>query len=190
MDNNKRKHIIETAMKLFNENGFHATPTSKIAKKSKVSVGTLFNYFPTKEDLIEAIYIEIKLHSKDEFLDHLEESLTEYDMMQSMWRSIILWGIEYPEEFKYLGLFTHSPFQKLHTHEKLMENYTKLREALLHKISPSPVCAKYPEFSIIYMSNSFTAATEFILKNNIEDLDDFINSSFDLFWNGFSKTSK
>jgi hypothetical protein len=49
MDTIKRKHIIVTAMELFNEYGFHATPTSRIAKKAKVSVGTLFNYFETKE---------------------------------------------------------------------------------------------------------------------------------------------
>jgi hypothetical protein len=134
--------------------------------------------------------MEIKLHSKDSFLDHIEDSLTEYDMMQSMWRSVILWGIENPEEFKFLGLFVHSPFQKIHKHEKVMENFQKLREALLHKLAPSPVCALYPEFSAIYMSNAFTAATEFILSYEIENLDDFINSSFDLFWNGFSTNKK
>ena len=68
MCNEKRKQILYSAMKQFNETGFHSTPTSKIAKAAKVSVGTLFNYFSSKEKLIEEIYIHIKLHPKMKLL--------------------------------------------------------------------------------------------------------------------------
>ena len=49
---NKDQLIIATALKLFVENGFHGTATSKIAQESGVANGTLFNYFATKEILI------------------------------------------------------------------------------------------------------------------------------------------
>jgi len=188
MDLSKKNHILETAMKLFNENGFHNTPTSKIAKAAGVSVGTLFNYFPTKEDLILEIYTVIKTHSRGAFIEHLlKEELPVYDLMKDMWHTIVIWGLENPEEFHYLNLFTHSPFKKMFQNEKLMEEFAKLRELLLKGISPSPACRMYPEFSMIYMSNAFTATTEFLLHNDVDDKDHFVDSAFDLFWRGFSQ---
>lgn len=186
MDEKKRKHIIDTAMKLFNETGFHNTPTSKIAKKAKVSVGTLFNYFPTKEDLIEAIYVDIKVHSRYAFLDHLEDNLTEHNLLRSMWLSIILWGVEFPEEFHFLGLYMHSPYKNLHKNEKLLEEFVKLRETLINTINPTPICKQYPEFAVVYLNNAIRATTIFLLENEVDDMNHFILAAFDLFWKGFS----
>jgi AcrR family transcriptional regulator len=46
-----RQLIAETAHRLFAERGFEAIPVSEIAREAEVSEATLFNYFPTKEDL-------------------------------------------------------------------------------------------------------------------------------------------
>ena len=124
MDENKRKNILFTAMKLFNEKGFHGTPTSLIAKRAKVSVGTLFNYYQTKEELIHAIYLEIKVHSKYTFLTLIEEKSSLHDRLKSMWNAVIKWGISNPEEFEYTELFMHSPFRKsLNDKISLRENF-------------------------------------------------------------------
>lgn len=186
MDIIKRKHILFTAMKLFNENGFHATPTSIIAKKAKVSVGTLFNYFPTKEALIHAIYDNIKLHSKSTFLELIHECATNHDNLKTMWGAVIRWGIVNPEEFEYLELFMHSPFKNSYVSERVMSTFTKFRESILKSISPSTVCIDYPEYSMIYIDNALHAATRFILDHKVSDVDNFIDSSFELLWMGFS----
>jgi AcrR family transcriptional regulator len=46
-----RQHIAETARRLFFERGFDAVTVAEVAREADVSVGTVFNYFPTKEDL-------------------------------------------------------------------------------------------------------------------------------------------
>jgi AcrR family transcriptional regulator len=46
-----RQAIADTAMRLFLERGFDAVSVSEIAKAVDVSDKTVFNYFPTKEDL-------------------------------------------------------------------------------------------------------------------------------------------
>ena len=186
MDMNKRKHILDTAMVMFNEHGFHNTPTSKIAKKSRVSVGTLFNYFPSKEDLIHGIYEDIKLHSKQTFLELIKEWNTNHDNLKSMWSAVIGWGVQNPQEFEYLELFMHSTFKNTHMDDQAMGYYTKFRESILKSISPNTICIKYPEFSMIYIDNALHAATRFILDNNVQDVETFIFSSFELLWKGFS----
>src|SRR4051794_17730185 len=47
-----RQLIAETARRLFTERGFEAVPVAEIARAADVSEKTVFNYFPTKEDLV------------------------------------------------------------------------------------------------------------------------------------------
>ena len=47
-----RQRITETAIALFAERGFERVPVADIAAAADVSTATVFNYFPTKEDLI------------------------------------------------------------------------------------------------------------------------------------------
>jgi AcrR family transcriptional regulator len=47
-----RQLIAETARRMFVERGFDAVPVSAVARAAEVSEATVFNYFPTKEDLV------------------------------------------------------------------------------------------------------------------------------------------
>jgi AcrR family transcriptional regulator len=44
----KRNTLIKATIELVNNNGFHATPMSKIAKKANVSPATIYLYFENK----------------------------------------------------------------------------------------------------------------------------------------------
>src|SRR4051794_7965477 len=47
-----RQAIAGAAFELFAERGFDAVPVAEVARRADVSEATVFNYFPTKEDLI------------------------------------------------------------------------------------------------------------------------------------------
>ena len=47
-----RRHIAETARRLFSERGFDHVTIAEVAEAADVAVQTVFNYFPTKEDLV------------------------------------------------------------------------------------------------------------------------------------------
>jgi AcrR family transcriptional regulator len=49
-----RQLIAETARRLFTERGFDAVTVAEVARTADVSEWTVFNYFPTKEDLFYA----------------------------------------------------------------------------------------------------------------------------------------
>jgi AcrR family transcriptional regulator len=47
-----RELLQETARKLFTERGFEQVSVAEVAQAAEVSEATVFNYFPTKEDLV------------------------------------------------------------------------------------------------------------------------------------------
>jgi len=54
----KRKQIMEAALDLFANVGYHPTSISEIAKRAGISKGLMYNYFDSKVDLLLSIVIE------------------------------------------------------------------------------------------------------------------------------------
>lgn len=55
MREEKRNLIMDTALELFSQKGYHTTTISQIAKHAGISKGLMYNYFKSKEDLLTAI---------------------------------------------------------------------------------------------------------------------------------------
>lgn len=51
----KKQEIIDRALARFQEGGFHATGVDAVMADTGISKRTLYKYFPSKEDLIEAV---------------------------------------------------------------------------------------------------------------------------------------
>ncbi|MPM59539.1 hypothetical protein SDC9_106383 [bioreactor metagenome] len=64
-----RNKIIEEALREFNEKGYEGTSIRNIAKKSNTSVGNLYKYFKSKEELHENIVGSIY----DRFVDYIKQ---------------------------------------------------------------------------------------------------------------------
>jgi AcrR family transcriptional regulator len=62
-----RQEIIEAAMSLFAERGYHATTIADIAEAAEVAPRTFFSYFPSKEAVV--------FHNVDRDMDSLAEVL-------------------------------------------------------------------------------------------------------------------
>lgn len=60
----RRSEMIKGAVQLFKQKGFHRTTTREIAKASGFSIGTLYEYIRTKEDVLylvcDSIYDQVK----------------------------------------------------------------------------------------------------------------------------------
>ena len=54
----KRSRIMDVALELFANEGYHNTSISKIAQKAGISKGLMYNYFDSKEDLVRAVLEE------------------------------------------------------------------------------------------------------------------------------------
>lgn len=51
----KKQLIMDASLELFAENGFHATSISQIATKAQISKGLTYNYFESKDSILNEI---------------------------------------------------------------------------------------------------------------------------------------
>jgi len=80
----ERKSVIEDAAReLLIKRGFHATSMRDIAKRAKVSLGNVYNYFETKEAIFESIILRYQIIIDEKIkniLDEIDEPLDPTDM--------------------------------------------------------------------------------------------------------------
>lgn len=103
-----RDSILKAAVSLFREKGFEDTTVQEITKEAKVAKGTFFNYFPTKESIMQAL-AEDRLHQIDDYMltyglhrlnflsklrVHISFFLGEYHLNPTLTRQIWLHVIE------------------------------------------------------------------------------------------------
>ena len=60
----RRRQIADAAVQLFIDSGFHKTTTRQIARTAGISIGSLYEYFASKEDILymvcESIHAEVE----------------------------------------------------------------------------------------------------------------------------------
>lgn len=106
----KRTKILKTALSLFVTNGFESTATACISAKAKVATGTLFHHFKSKDDLINALYYEIKASMKDR-LDIDSINFTDWKKgFYEMWKVFMQWTLDNPKEVEFLLMYEESPY--------------------------------------------------------------------------------
>ena len=60
-----KAHIVQTAIRLFREQGYEATTMRAIASAAGVSVGNAYYYFPSKQHLVQDYYLQSQhLHAE------------------------------------------------------------------------------------------------------------------------------
>src|ERR1700685_3487428 len=92
----KRNAILAAATRGFAERGLTAAPTSEISKQAGIAEGTLFTYFRTKDDLVNALYREIKLELADAMMSGFPRRASVRRRFQHVWDRYAEWGITNP----------------------------------------------------------------------------------------------
>jgi len=67
----KYKQIIDAAVKVIAENGYHGSQVSKIAKQAGVADGTIYLYFKNKDDILVSVFQE----KMGQFIEKISERI-------------------------------------------------------------------------------------------------------------------
>ncbi len=82
----RREQILEAAMICFAKRGFHQTCMHDISAEAGISVGLIYRYFKSKEEVIAALATEHKKHIA-ELLERAEQAPTLLEAMEILFTS-------------------------------------------------------------------------------------------------------
>jgi AcrR family transcriptional regulator len=97
----KRNSLLLAAIEVFAERGL-AAPTAAITAVAGVAEGTLFTYFKTKDELVNALYREIKLELADAMMSGFPRRASVRHRLQHVWNRYVEWGAGNEKQHKVL----------------------------------------------------------------------------------------
>jgi AcrR family transcriptional regulator len=98
----KRKAILDAALRVFSEHGIADAPTSAISKAAGVAEGSLFTYFKTKNDLMNALYLELRMEFS-RYLTDFPHGSDARRRLRYVWDKYLELGALYPGRLKVLA---------------------------------------------------------------------------------------
>lgn len=101
LSDDKREAILASAAGLVATLGTSA-PTAKIARGAGVAEGTLFTYFPDKDALLEALFLELEGELAGALLSDIPTGLGPRERMRFIWDRLIDWSAANPVRMKAL----------------------------------------------------------------------------------------
>ncbi|MCX7982348.1 MAG: TetR/AcrR family transcriptional regulator [Syntrophales bacterium] len=130
----KREEIIQAALDLFVEKGFHGAPMSDIAERAKVAVGTMYRYFPSKDALIDELFYELQGRLKAFVEERYPRQGTTREKYEYLLRASMRYLMDYPQHFLYMEQYFNSPYSaSLHRDRILGKDRDALWEDIFEK---------------------------------------------------------
>jgi AcrR family transcriptional regulator len=184
---NKRNAILDAATRLFAERGLTAAPTSEISKQAGVAEGTLFTYFKTKDDLINALYRELKLELADAMMSDFPRKKNVGTRLRHVWDRWVNWGIASPKQRKVLAQLTVSEVLTKESRDAgsapFVEFQIMIRDAIEQRVFRSDLPVELISKSLAAM----VEATIDLTVSNPTKAKQYRDSGFQMFWAGITK---
>jgi AcrR family transcriptional regulator len=180
----KREKLLQTALELFVSQGFYDTPTSKIAKEAGIATGTLFYFFPTKDELIISLYLALKRQAADHINEALSGVKATKEVIKTYYVESLKWSLHHPNEFSFLAQFSNSPYLKKIGAEQTsvqIEPVLQLFRAAIaeQQIADLDVALLYALISNqVFGVHQYLSATPFTLQEQ----HNIMENTFAMFW--------
>jgi AcrR family transcriptional regulator len=171
----RRRQIVDAAVKLFIEHGYHKTTTRALAKATGLSIGSLYEYVSTKDDVLYLVCIAI----------HTE---VEHGVKEALARPTV-GKAALAEVIREYFLVTH--FLPLKWQEKVLEAELRITNLFIEAMRELRALGKIPQLdddTIILMGHNISVightwtfrrwyfAKQFTIEQYIEQQTEFIMS--------------
>lgn len=179
----KRDALVKATINLVNNNGFHATPMSKIAKMANVSPATIYLYFENKQDLVNQVYIQVKsAFTNCAFKDYLEDMNVE-EGFKVIWKSIADFKLNEVEEALFLSQCDNTPMIDEQSRQEGLKHLQPLldlwergiKEKKIKPLSPYLLYA-YTIYPVAFLMNMQQRE---IIQMNKENLEEAYKAAWD-----------
>lgn len=179
----KRQAILEATLELLAKKGIHDTSVSLIAKHAKVGMGTLYNYFPTKEDLLRTLFHEMVWKRHAFVKEGYDETAPVPEQFRFLWKRAVTHVLEFPTEFLFMDLVFHLPFINMQeptiqeaVEEPFFQVYAEGQRLRLMKPGNIQHMLYFTAASFTYLAKYHVAGT---MTMTAEEIDFFVEAAWD-----------
>ncbi|MBK7581747.1 MAG: TetR/AcrR family transcriptional regulator [Myxococcales bacterium] len=109
-DTGKHDAILDAAVELFAERGFHGTAVPLVAERAHVGAGTVYRYFESKEALVNALFRREKQQFLAALMGDFPVNAAPREQFRELWRRMRRFAEERPASAMFLELHHHAPY--------------------------------------------------------------------------------
>jgi len=176
----KRNAIMNAAICIIVRQGLSA-PTATIAKEAGISNGSLFTYFETKTDLLNQLYLELKMGMAVTALRDLPAKAKLREQAFHVWANWMDWATSHPEKRRALAHLAVSDQITPETRAaglKIMASFIDLMEQVRNKGS----LRNSPMSFVGALMNALAETTMDFMINDPANAKKHCTVGFETFW--------
>jgi len=183
----KRNAILDAATRVFAECGLTAAPTSEISKEAGVAEGTLFTYFKTKDDLMNALYREIKLELADAMMSGFPRKKSVRTRLQHVWDGYVNWGVTNSEQRKVLAQLLVSGVLSKESIEAGSAPFVEMQNMIRNAMGQHILRADLPTELISKVMGALAEATMDLMVSKPAMAKKYRDGGFEIYWAGIAR---
>lgn len=104
------RRVIDAALELFAEGGYHGTSIPAVMERAKIGGGSLYRLFESKEVLVNAVFKDAKWRLARTLGEDLPANLEPRELFDEFWARLVRFARTEPVAFRFLELQDHVPY--------------------------------------------------------------------------------
>ncbi|MFL7839507.1 MAG: TetR/AcrR family transcriptional regulator [Candidatus Promineifilaceae bacterium] len=184
-DPERREQFLSAALALFAQKGVQNTSTAAIAKRAGSAVGTLFLYFPTKQDLINELVLQISRENSTYIKSQLTADLSPRESFRTIWQGYTSWFLENKDAYRYIRQIMDSGEVLEEITQETTANLDYYFAAIQKGITEGAIKPYPPELIGGILYQDIVAVMNLIsTQPDAAQQEAIICAGFEIFWNG------
>ena len=106
----KREAILQAMLDVVVERGFHDAPMSLIAERSGASAGVIYHYFSSKDEIIQALYAQVRDLQRTSFFKGYSPTMEARDAFLHVWMNGYRFYRKHHREMRFLEQYQSAGF--------------------------------------------------------------------------------
>jgi len=116
----KKIAILKATLELVAERGFHGAPTSEIAERAGVGMGSIYRYFEDKDELIRALFAHTEGQFREAIIEGHDPEAPFREQYVNLCRNVLQYLVDHPDIFRFVEQYLNSPYGVAERREKLL----------------------------------------------------------------------
>src|SRR3954469_10186928 len=106
----KAEAILDAALELFVERGYHGTAVPAIAERAGVAAGTIYHHFASKEEVVNAVFRIWKQRIAREVHAGFPATDSPREQFRTMWQHMARFALEHRAAYTFLEFHHHASY--------------------------------------------------------------------------------